>query len=203
MERRSEPMIAVDAKVRDDESLPQSLRSRTVLNLGCGRKPIEGAINVDSSPDVSPDLLMDLDAKRWRLPSNHFTEVHAYDVIEHLTSVVAALEEVHRICRNGARVKVTVPHFSSANAFTDPTHRHFFGRNSFTYFTGEHAHAHYSRARFRSVQTKVIFRPGPLNALVRRAAERFPDRYEERFAWMFPAWFMFVELEVVKPDVVT
>jgi 2-polyprenyl-3-methyl-5-hydroxy-6-metoxy-1,4-benzoquinol methylase len=44
--------------------------------------------------------------------------VHAYDVLEHVDDVAETLEEIHRICRPGASLHVTVPHFSSANAFT-------------------------------------------------------------------------------------
>ena len=32
------------------------------------------------------------------------------------------MEEMHPVCRNGAIVKITVPHFSCANAFRNPTH---------------------------------------------------------------------------------
>src|SRR4051812_18521041 len=101
-----------------------------VLHLGCGRKPIAGALNVDGA-DVGADLRHDLDVRPWPLPDNHFREVYAYDVVEHLRDVVATLEEIHRVCRPGARIKLTVPHYSSRNAFTDPTHRHFFGAASF------------------------------------------------------------------------
>jgi len=37
-----------------------------------------------------------------------------------------------------------------------------------------------------------------VNRLVFRLANRFPERYERRWAWMFPAWFLYYELEVVK-----
>jgi hypothetical protein len=29
-------------------------------------------------------------------------------------------------------------------------------------------------------------------------ANRWPHEYERRWAWMFPAWFLYYELEVVK-----
>jgi hypothetical protein len=48
--------------------------------------------------------------------------------------------------------------------------------------------------------TNIIFAPTFLNKLVRRLANRWPARYERRWAWLFPAWFIYVELEIVKSE---
>jgi SAM-dependent methyltransferase len=170
----------------------------TVLNLGCGRKHRDGAINLDCTARSDPDVVHDLDVRPWPFPDNQFEKVYAFDVIEHLTDIVAAMEEVHRICRDGASVEITVPHFSCANAFTDPTHLHFFSRSSFDYFDSSHDFGFYSDARFRVIRSQLIFTPTLLNRIVARLANRHPHAYEMRWAWMFPAWFISVELEVVK-----
>jgi Methyltransferase domain len=120
-----------------------------VLNLGSGRRKMAGAVNLDISNQVGADVVHDLTVMPWPLASDAFREVHAQDVVEHLNDTVRVMEEIHRICRNGARVHITVPHFSSGNAYTDPTHRCLFS-------------------------------------------------YEQRWAWIFPAWFLSVDLEVVK-----
>lgn len=171
---------------------------RPTLNLGCGRKPLPGAVNVDVSQHVGADVVHDLARTPWPLPSNAFTEVHAYDVLEHLEDVPRAMEEIHRVCRAGARVQITVPHFSSANAFTDPTHRHHFSAFSFDYFVAEHDLAFYSRARFRRTRAQIVFYPSLVNKIVHRLANRHPKAYEQRWAWIFPAWFLSIELEAVK-----
>jgi SAM-dependent methyltransferase len=170
----------------------------TALNLGCGKRPIPGAVNLDITPDTKPDVVHDLNRRPWPFPDGRFTEVHAYDVIEHLDDILGTMEEIHRVCRPGARVFITVPHYSCSNAFTDPTHRHYFGWFSFDYFTGEHGHDYYTRTRFRTRSRRLFFRPSPLNKLVWRLAARFPVSYERRWAWTFPAWFLSFELEVVK-----
>lgn len=168
------------------------------LNLGCGRKRIAGAVNLDVTPALNPDVLHDLNVLPWPLPDDHFQEVLAYDVIEHLDDTVAVFEEIHRICRGGAVVRVTVPHFSCANAFTDPTHRRFFSFFTFDYLTGASELSYYTTARFKLRSNRMIFYPTLLNKLVWRLANRFPAGYERRWAWIFPAWFLSVELEVVK-----
>jgi SAM-dependent methyltransferase len=169
-----------------------------VLNLGCGRKHRPEAVNLDCTPRSNPDVVHDLDARPWPFPDNQFEKVYAFDVVEHLTDVVAAMEEMHRICRHDASVEITVPHFSCANAFTDPTHRHFFSRSSFHYFDSSHDFGFYSDARFQVVRSQLIFTPTLLNRIVARLANRYPQQYEMRWAWMFPAWFISVELRVVK-----
>ncbi len=175
-----------------------SIAQRDTLNLGCGQKHLSGAINLDITPETGPNLVYDLNCLPWPFPEGRFREVLAYDVIEHLDDVVATMEEIHRICHHGAVVRITVPHFSCANAFTDPTHRHYFGRSSFDYFTGERECTFSARARFRRRESRLMFAPALLNKLIWRLANRYPERYEQRWAWIFPAWFLYFELEVQK-----
>jgi SAM-dependent methyltransferase len=175
-----------------------ALEHRPILHLGSGRKYHADAVNVDLVAETGPDLVHDLNRLPWPLPGNRFREVWAYDVLEHLDDLVKVMEEIHRVCRHGAIVKVTVPHFSCANAFTDPTHRHYFGRFSFDYFTGENELGFYTPVRFRRRVASIIFRPTLLNKLIGRLANSAPARYERSWPWIFPAWFLYFELEVMK-----
>jgi len=115
-----------------------------------------------------------------------------------LDDIVKTVEEIYRVCRPGGIATITVPHFSCPNAFTDPTHRHYFGWYSFDYFTGEHEHNYYTRARFRTRMRQLFFYPSLFNKIVWRLANRFPATYEQRWAWMFPGWFLVFELEAIK-----
>jgi len=178
--------------------LPDFLAQRRKLVLGCGRKKKPDAVNVDLVSSTEPDICHNLNRMPWPLPSDWFEECDLYDVIEHLEDVVAAMEEIHRVCRNGAVVRITVPHFSCANAFTDPTHRHYFSRFSFSYFTGEHEFSFYTNLRYRARHGQIVFAQTLLNKLVHRLANRYPAEYERRWAWIFPAWLLYFELEVIK-----
>lgn len=172
-----------------------------VLNLGCGRKHIAGAVNLDVTHVTVPDVVHDLNVRPWPFPKDHFKEVLGFDVIEHLEDVLKTFEEIHRICCDGARIELTVPHFSSANAYTDPTHRRFFGYFTFDCLTAEDDHSFYTSARFRLRHRQIIFHPTLLNKIVWRLANHFPARYEQRWAWVFPAFFVSIELEVLKKGV--
>jgi SAM-dependent methyltransferase len=180
-------------------ALSLDLQRRTTLNLGCGLKHVPDAVNLDLIRETDPDVIHDLNQSPWPLPRDHFREVLAYDVIEHLDNFIAAMEEIHRVCSDGAVVRVTIPHFSCANAYTDPTHHRLFGCFSFDYLTGESENQYYSRARFKKLSSRLMFYPSLLNKLVWRLANRYPAAYERRWAWIFPAWYLYFELEVVKP----
>lgn len=170
----------------------------SVLNLGSGRKYLADAVNLDVTADTNPDVVHDLNRMPWPFPTGSFDQVLAYDVIEHLDDLIAVMEQIHRVCRPGAVVKITVPHYSCANAFTDPTHRHYFGWFSVDYFTGENEFSFYTRCRFRRRRTQMIFYPSLVNKAVWRLANRHPRKYERRWAWIFPAWYLYFELEVIK-----
>jgi SAM-dependent methyltransferase len=178
--------------------LPLKTPSFERLNLGCGLKRVPEAVNLDITPETKPDVRHDLNQLPWPFPDNHFREVLAYDVVEHLDDFLATMEEIHRVCRDKAVVHITVPHFSCANAFTDPTHRRYFGYFSLDYVTGENEIQFYTRARFKKLSRRLMFYPSLLNKLIWRLANRYPAAYERRWMWMFPAWYLYFELEVQK-----
>jgi SAM-dependent methyltransferase len=168
------------------------------LCIGSGNKKREDAVNIDVVSSTKPDICHNLNETPWPLPDSWFEECHAYDVIEHLNDIVATMEEIHRVCRHGAIVRITVPHFSCANAFTDPTHRHYFSCFTLNYFTGEHEFSFYSDSRYKRRANQIVFGTTLVNKIIHRLANRFPAEYERRWAWIFPAWFLYFELEVVK-----
>lgn len=174
------------------ESLPRK------LNLGCGPKRMEGCLNVDVSPRAASDLTVDLEKFPWPFPDDHFDEIYAFDVIEHLSDTVATMREILRVAAPGAKIHFTVPHFSSPNAFADPTHRHQFAASTFDFFAKGATFDFSPKGHFRSVATTIYFHPSLLNRVVWRLVRRFREAYEKRWAWLFPAWFMEVRLEAVK-----
>lgn len=174
------------------------------LNLGSGmNRPVPDSINVDVNLQSAPDLVSDLNRFPWPFSSNTFQEIYGYDILEHLDDIVSVMNEIHRIAAPGAKVVITTPHFSNRNAFTDPTHKHYFGIHSFDYFSrnGKADYSKwnfYSSARYEILKVAVQFEHNLVNKLIWRIAARYPDMWESRLAWIFPAWFMNIELRVVK-----
>lgn len=179
-------------RLQDSVALPRE------LNLGCGRRWREGCLNIDRAGQVAPDLVWDLDRLPYPLPDAHFTRIFASDVVEHLANIPEFMREAHRLLAPGGVLEITTPHFSCANSFTDPTHRHHLGYFSFDCFTAGHDLDYYADARFAIAERQIVFPQGLANRLVSRLANRRPAAYEQRFAWMFPAWFLIFRLRAVK-----
>ena len=102
------------------------------LNLGSSDRIIEGFLNVDILPAKGVDIVCDLN-KGIPLKDNSVTEIYACHILEHLDDTVKIMEEIYRVCKNGAIVKIKVPYFKSIGAFKDPTHRRFFTEETFYY----------------------------------------------------------------------
>lgn len=179
-------------------AIPLSDRRR--LNLGSGRQYSADSVNLDITPDTDPDVVHDLNDRPWPFEDGRFDRVNAIDVLEHLDDPFAAMHEIHRISAPGARITIALPHFSSVNAYTDPTHKSFWAYGSFDYLTGEHAHSYYSRIRFRHIERYLHFERMLGRRGIAYLANRYPQRYERRWAWMFPAWYLRFELEVLKAE---
>lgn len=168
------------------------------LNLGCGLKKRPDCLNVDVRPAVEPDLVWDLEKRPYPLPRDHFERIWALDVVEHLASVQDFVEEAHALLAPGGILEITTPHFSCSNSFTDPTHRHHLSFFSFDYFTDASQWSFYTGARFEIVERQLVFHNGLIDRLMARWANRHPEAYEQRLAWLWPAWFLILKLRAVK-----
>lgn len=80
------------------------------LNLGCGYDYREGFLNVDLHATHAPDVVSDVRRLGW-LPANHFTEVIAHDVLEHLprSQTGEVLDHWNRIIAPGGTLSLRVP----------------------------------------------------------------------------------------------
>lgn len=174
--------------------------NQTVLSIGCGNRASEaGLIRLDISPDVNPDVVWNLDDLPYPFETSYFDQIECFDVIEHINSIPKTLEEIHRILKPNGILKITTPHYSCSNSFTDPTHRYHLSYFSFDYFCEGHSLSYYSKVRYRIKHRHIQFQGGRFNrSIVSRIANKFPSTYEQRWAWIFPAWFLAFELEAIK-----
>lgn len=95
-----------------------------ILNLGCGLKPIEGAVNHDRtrhSPWV--DVAHDLNILPWPWADGEFEAVRAWAVLEHLhCDRLHLLDECWRILAPGGLLVAKLPYWNSEEAHDDITH---------------------------------------------------------------------------------
>lgn len=95
------------------------------LNLGCGWDVREGYLNVDLHEFHHPELVADV-TDLAMLPDEHYREILAQDVLEHLPrlATLPTLAEWNRILTPGGRLALRVPSLLDlARLFADPGHQ--------------------------------------------------------------------------------
>lgn len=105
-----------------------------VLDVGCGEiKKVPWAVGIDRVKTAAADVVHDLDVFPWPFSDNTFDAVVAAHVVEHVADVLKLFDELHRVCRAGAVLRIATPHYTSPDAFADPTHRHALAYRSYEF----------------------------------------------------------------------
>lgn len=116
------------------------------LDIGSGKLKREGFVGVDLSLGALIDVCANLD-KGLPFQDNTFSEIWMSHVFEHLNDPVRSMDEIWRVCKDGATVEIRGPHFSSPHlVWSDPTHKRGLSLSTFQYFDGS---CHYANAKFR------------------------------------------------------
>jgi SAM-dependent methyltransferase len=169
-----------------------------ILDLGCGKSKQAGAIGIDISPDTQADIVYDLSVFPYPFEDNQFDEILCYDIIEHLPDTVRVMEEIHRVAKPNAIVKIRVPHYACWWAYSDPTHKKVFSPFSFDHFLENKLFEHYTRVCFRLVSRKIDFHRVFKWTGLEFLANKFPFRYEQFFAFIFRPCNINFTLMVIK-----
>jgi len=106
------------------------------LNLGCGYSKIEGYVNIDNRPEVSPDLVCDV-ISGLPYEDNSVDEIRAFDFLEHIPigKTIGVITEIWRVLNPGGRFESFTPSTDGRGAFQDPTHVSFWNKNSWLYYS--------------------------------------------------------------------
>jgi len=171
--------------------LSEKLDLPLILDLGCGKKKRSGAIGVDYSNRHGADVIHDLNIFPYPFKESSADYVFLDNVLEHLNNPMRVMEEVYRVAKPGAVIKVIVPYFRSPWAFVDPTHRTFYTTNSFAYYDPRHTickRYDYTHARF--YVDKIVFNETLecrwLKRFIIKIANKYPQRYEYYLSHLFP-----------------
>lgn len=108
----------------------------STLQLGCGIRPLEGAINHDLEKHSDfVDVVWDLNEMPWPWQDEEFDKIIALDVMEHVkTEVYEWLDECWRILQPDGLLVLRLPAWDHENSHIDPTHRRLFHEHTFDYW---------------------------------------------------------------------
>ena len=103
------------------------------LNMGSGLDIKQDWVNLNIVHVPGVDVVHDIEVLPLPFPDNTFEEVLCQDILEHV-EYVPVLKDIYRITAPGGKVRIRVPHYTSRNNFTDPTHKKRFSVSTFDYF---------------------------------------------------------------------
>jgi len=177
-----------------------------ILDFGCGnnkylpKNKSDKVIGMDIAKLPGVDLVHDLERFPWPFKKNEFDMVVSNHVLEHMSNLVKVMEELWRISKPGAIIKINVPYFASPGAFQDPTHKRFFTLKTFEYFTEKSGLNYYSTARFEILKRKItsfVTRP-EISKILDPFINGWPRFYERFLSRIIAADNLYVELKVIK-----
>jgi len=159
------------------------------LNIGCGKNICNDFINLDKVPFNDSVVQYDLEDFPYPFPDNHFDEIRAWHILEHLSDLQQAMDELHRVCKPNAVLDIRVPYFSSQGAFNNPEHKRFFTWRTFEYFP-----------KFKIEKRRLHFRsiPKGKTPIVDDLINLKPMLYQRLFCWIFPIAELEVKLIAIK-----
>lgn len=167
------------------------------LNLGCGKDIRQGWLNLDCVPLPGVDIVHNLEEVPFPFNNDSLDEVMCNDVLEHLDYILV-LREIHRILKPGGKVTIKVPHFTSSDAFSDPTHKKYFTVHTFEYFAKNTSRSNYNYyfdfvfSSLEGVRINFLKRPAYFyNSMLEQlinSNSKLQTFYEKSPLRIFPAW---------------
>ena len=178
-------------------------KDKVGLHMGPGITKIENTISIDINSSLNPDIVWDLNDAPWPIENNSKDIIIAMNIVEHLNDVSKTLDELHRISKPNALINILVPHFSTASAFADPTHKSFFSYRTFDYFVkgkdAEKEFGYYKKIRFELIRSDIHLAPIlayiPFLLLLVR---KFPKFWETYLCYILRGDSIFFQLKVLK-----
>ena len=185
-------------------------KKKIMLDVGCGNSPVQKEgfeiIGIDLKRKTKASVICDLE---HNLPfgSNIFDEIYCDNVLEHVFNITLLLEELYRVGKSKAIIKIIVPHFSGMDTYQDITHLRGFGARSFYPFIGKETEcSYYANCKFKQLTRKIIFWEITELRNIRIQewfglgifANRLTSIYERFLCYIFPAQKIYFELEIDK-----
>ncbi|GAA0672999.1 class I SAM-dependent methyltransferase [Natronoarchaeum mannanilyticum] len=113
------------------------LAGRRILELGGGRDPVPGAVNMDIADVPEVDIIADVTGE-WPVEPASFDRIEAHHVLEHVShdDLPGVFRRASETLRPGGRFHVEVPLAHSRSAKNDPTHRSEWYWRTPSYYAG-------------------------------------------------------------------
>lgn len=154
----------------------------TKLNIGCGKKKIEDAWNIDKISSVNPDETYDITCGGFYYDKDSFEEIIADYVLTQFPQAnsylfLLLMNDLHRILKPNGTLKIKVGNAAYSAAFNDPMDCRFFTKETFDYFNYEH---------YRYKVFDYGFLPWKIIKIEEISGGNTPDIKDRLSVWMTP-----------------
>jgi ubiquinone/menaquinone biosynthesis C-methylase UbiE len=102
------------------------------LHIGCGYRKFDGFVNIDKSPHVKPDKVVDIE-KGLPFENDTFEYIYSKNCLEHVRPQYWSyvLNEIARVAQDGCILELVLP-FDNIGNRTNCDHYRTFSFNSFS-----------------------------------------------------------------------
>ncbi|WP_157275139.1 class I SAM-dependent methyltransferase [Dechloromonas agitata] len=112
-----------------------------ILDIGCGRKKIAGAVGIDFSPMSDADVVIDLNYEPLPFDDSSVDFIYSSHTLEHLSldGFFHVMREAYRVLRPEAQFKIVVPYFTTSVNLANPFHNNniCFNEHTFRFFSSD------------------------------------------------------------------
>lgn len=131
----------------------------------------------------------------WPISDNTYDLIVCQNVLEHLPNTTKTLEELNRIANHNSKVFIETPHYTWLDTHRHYKHHHRFSYGSFDFFLKDNR---YCQTDFVAAEKYLFFDDLTFLLGVGFIANLFPNLYEKRLAFIFPAISFHVTFHVNK-----
>jgi predicted SAM-dependent methyltransferase len=113
------------------------------INLGCGRSYMAGWVNIDISKEVKAEHYLDIRKDKLPFKDGTVEEILVSGVFEQILlneDLVFAVNECHRVLKDGGKMTVVVPNAKYVIAFRDPFDCRRFTEDTWNYLDTKQEH---------------------------------------------------------------
>jgi SAM-dependent methyltransferase len=112
-----------------------------ILDIGCGRKKIAGAVGIDFASMSDADIVINLNDERLPFDDSSVDFIYSSHTLEHLSldGFFHVMSEAYRVLRPGGQFKIIVPYFTTTLNLANPFHNNniCFNEHTFRFFSSE------------------------------------------------------------------
>jgi len=156
---------------------------KTKLNIGCGRKPEKGYINIDKSYEVGADAVVDVE-EGLPYPDNYFDEIYSSHTLQAIRpdKWYFVLNEIYRVAKPNCVLHLILP-FDNIKTRTNCDNYRTFSWWSFLPLEENSGYNYYSPLKLRRIK-------------------KFPNKFVRIFFAIFSFFKNEIELKykIIKDD---